>query len=197
LEVAREGDRYKALATVSAAGLLDWFVDAEAACEAEGALAAGAPTPSRFDADARFGDDRYRLAMRYDAPGAAPALDAEPPLRERSYDATPDALRGALDPLSAAVAACLPSPEDAVGDRTVAVYDARRRVDVRVGPARPAGDRLRAEAEVVRVAGFKQKHLRRPPFPITIQWDRRDGLATLARVDGATPYGTAVISRRG
>jgi hypothetical protein len=194
LNVRREGGRYAAAATVRAAGLVNWLFDLEVEAAAEGTLAGVAPAPERFDAEARFGADRYALAMAFDP---VPSVTAEPPLRERSYDARPEALAGALDPLSAAVAACLPVPEAEAGDRTVAIYDARRRVDVRIGPARAEGARLKAEAELVRVAGFKAKHLSRPPFPMTLWWDLRDGVAELARAQGATPFGAAVVTRRG
>ncbi len=107
LSVRREAGRYAAEATVRAAGLVGWLLDLEAEAHAEGALEGAVPAPERFDADARFGAERYRLAMAF-AP--APVVEAEPPLRARDYDARPEALAGALDPLSAAVAACLPVP---------------------------------------------------------------------------------------
>jgi hypothetical protein len=185
--------RYEAAATVRLSGMARWLFDGEATAQADGRLAGGGLSPERFDADARFGDDRYRIGMRF-AP--LPEVSAEPPLRKRPYDASPEAARGALDPLSAAVALCLPLPAESLDGRTVGIYDARRRVDVVIGPVREAGGALHGVAELRRVAGFKAKHLAEPPLAVALTWTRQGSDAVLSRAVAQTPLGAAVATRR-
>jgi hypothetical protein len=193
LAVRGSAARYEAEAALRLSGLARWLFDAEATAWAEGSMADGAPMPARFETEARFDDDLYRIGMRF---GPLPEVTANPPLRERPYDAPPQAARGALDPLSAAVALCMPLPERALEGRVVGIYDARRRVDIAIGPVSVEPDRLTATAEIRRVAGFKAKHLARPPVLLGLSWARQGGMALLSRAVADTPFGAAVVTRK-
>jgi hypothetical protein len=194
IDVRRMGSRYEAAARLRLAGLASWLFDADATASASGDLVGPDPRPSQFDSTARFDDDLYRISMRY-AP--LPEVEADPPLRPRPYDAPPETTAGALDPLCAAVALCLPMPEDLISDRVVKLYDGRRRVDIAIGALRPAGEELSASGEIRRVAGFKARHLAEPPIPIRFTWRRGPSGAVLRRAVARTPLGAAVVSRRG
>lgn len=194
LAVRGSAARYEAEAALRLSGLARWLFDAEATARAEGTMAAGTPEPTHFNTEARFDGDLYRIGMRFTP---LPEVTADPPLRERPYDAAPEAARGAIDPLSAAVAICIPLPEQALEGRVVGIYDARRRVDIAIGTVRAEPDRLTATAEIRRVAGFKAKHLARPPIPLALTWARQDGMAILSRAVADTPFGAAVVTRKG
>lgn len=193
LRVALEPGRYRATAAARSAGAAAWLFSLTAEAEVEGALAGAIPAPERFRAEGAFGEERRRVIFRFEP---ALEIDAEPPFRERGYEPRPEHLRGAIDPISAAVAACAPHPSAAAGGRTLPVFDGRRRIDLRIGPARETGEgRLRADAQAVPVAGFKTKHLRRPPIRLSLQWRVRDGLAMLERAWSDTPFGAALLRR--
>jgi hypothetical protein len=195
LAVERDEDAYAAKATLRAAGLAAWIFPGHATAEAAGAWRAAAPAPDRFDAEGDFSGTRQTVTMAF-APGAPLALDADPPLRKRSYDADLSALGDALDPLSAAVAALAPTPAAAVCGRTISVFDSRRRFDLALSEPRREGASIRCEGEFRRVAGFKRKHMDRPPHPFTVWWRVEDGMATFDRAQAPTNFGHAVALRR-
>ncbi|SEA38176.1 DUF3108 domain-containing protein [Rubrimonas cliftonensis] len=195
LGVERGGARYAASARMEAAGLASWLFPGAAEAEAFGADTPRGLAPEAFVADGRFGDAAQRVEMDFGATGLA--LAAEPPLRARDYDADLAAMGDALDPLSAAVAALAPAPAAAVCDRTLSVFDSRRRFDLLLGPAVESGGTLRCEGRFRRVAGYKDKHLRQPDQPFTAWFSvNQDGAATLMRAQAPTDFGHAVAVRR-
>lgn len=194
LDVERGGARYAASARMEAAGLASWLFPGAAEAEAFGAETPQGLAPEAFVADGRFGDAAQRVEMDFGASGLA--LEAEPPLRRRDYDADLAAMGDALDPLSAAVAALAPAPAAAACDRTLSVFDSRRRFDLALGPAVESGGTLRCEGRFRRVAGYKDKHLRQPDHPFTAWFSVKGGAATLMRAQAPTDFGYAVAVRR-
>jgi hypothetical protein len=195
LALDARGGAYAVEATVAAQGLAAVFAPSAGAARASGRIEAGAVKPAAFEADGRFGATPQKVAMRYDGPGPA-TLTADPPLRVRSYDPAPETLAGALDPLAAAVAALAPGPAADACDRTVPVFDSRRRFDLRLGPPVADGAFLRCEGLFVRVSGYKRKHLALRDQPFTTWWRVADGRAEFVRAQAATPYGHATLVRR-
>jgi hypothetical protein len=195
LTVRAEGGAYEADATLTARGLVGAFLSAQATAEAAGRAQPGGATPERFDADARFGRDRYRIAMRWSGnPGLT--VEADPPLRKRPYDAPPEALKGALDPLSAAAIALPPRPAAEACGRTIPVFDTRRRFDVTLDEGRVDGDTLVCDGRYVRVAGYKTITPENEAHPFTVWWRLRDGAAHFERLRTPTRFGYAVAVRR-
>ena len=195
LSIERDGDAYAAKATLGAAGLAAWIFPGRATAEVVGAWRAAAPAPERFDAEGDFAGSRQTVAMAF-APDAPLALEADPPLRKRSYDADPSSLAGALDPLSAAVAALAPTPAASVCGRTISVFDSRRRFDLALAEPRREGALIRCDGEFRRVAGYKRKHLTLPPHPFTAWWRIEDGQAVFERAQAPTDFGHAVARKR-
>ena len=176
------------------AGLAGLLFPGSAQARAAGAATGGDVRPARFEAEGVFGRTRQRVAMRYGGDEGL-ALEADPPLRARSYDVQLAAMADALDPLSAAVAALVPQPAAGACDRVIAVFDTRRRFDLRLGPAVQTEDGLRCEGVFRRVAGYKARHMRQPDHPFTVWWRASGGLATLERATAPTPFGHAVARR--
>lgn len=195
LNVERTAERYSAEAEMRSAGLARIFFPGAAEAKAQGAARGATLAPERFTAHGAFGGARQSVDLRYEA-GAGLAIDADPPLRVRSYDVDPRAMGDALDPVSAAVASLAPQPVADACDRTVTVFDTRRRFDLALGPAVREGDLLRCEGVYRRVAGFKAKQMKKPDFPFTSWWRVEDGRATLERAVAPTNFGAAVARRR-
>jgi hypothetical protein len=196
LTVKRDGPRYEATAEMKSAGLAAWIFPGKAEARARGGLTGPvAPTPARFDAEGAFAGKPQVVSMTFD-PARPLRLEADPPLRKRSYEADLSKLGGALDPLSAAVAVLAPAPVGAVCGRTISVFDSRRQFDLNLGAETRDGDLIRCEGEFRRVAGFKDKHLRQPPHPFTAWWRVEDGQAVFERAQAPTNFGHAVARRR-
>lgn len=194
--MSEDGGGWRAEGELTAKGLADLFMPSHGRAEATGAWAGDLPAPEAFSADGNFGKHPQTVLLRH-VPGEAPQIEAEPALRERDYDPAPATLVGALDPLSAAVAALTPRPPEKACGRSLPVFDTRRRFDLEVAPGTLLPDgRLRCEARYVRVSGFKAKHMALPPHPFTTWWTLRDGVAHLERAMSATPWGNAVILRK-
>ncbi|MFN3613855.1 MAG: DUF3108 domain-containing protein [Rubrimonas sp.] len=191
LEVDRDGDRYAAQGALRASGIAAWFLPGQAEARAEGQARSTAYRPDRFEADAAFGRTRQFVAFDYEGP--AVRMTAEPPLRERPYNADPARMGDALDPLSAAVAVMAPTPVAEACGRTIPVFDSRRRYDFVLGPAVSEGDGLRCEGRFRRVAGFKRID---PDNDFTVWWRVQDGMAVMERAQAATGFGYAVARLR-
>jgi len=193
LRLDRDAARYHAEARMRSAGLARLFFPGEARAQAQGAADGAALTPEWFTADNAFGESRQTVALRY---GEGVSIEADPPYRVRPYDADLAAMGDALDPVSAAVASLAPQPEAAACDRTVTVFDTRRRFDLTLGPAVREGDLLRCEGVYRRVAGFKAKQMKKADYPFTAWWRVEGGRATLERAIAPTGFGHAVAKRR-
>lgn len=186
VEMAPAPEGWRARAEVTTKGLAAFFIPAQGAAEA---------APGWFRARGDFDGLLQTVEMRH-AAGAAPEIRAEPALRQRAYDAPPQTLRGALDPLTAAVAALSPRPAAQACGQRVEVFDSRRRFDLALGPGVREGGMLRCEGAYVRVAGFKDKHMRLPDSAFTLWWRVRDGVAEFEKAVAPTPLGHAVAKRR-
>lgn len=176
-----------------AATLLRLFVPGRAHAEAEGPVA-DAPRAARFEARGDFGDGLQVVSMAPD-PGGALTMAAEPPLRQRGYDATPADLVHARDPLTAALWAFGADAPEAVCGKTVPVFDSRRRFDLILGKPRREGDVISCDGRYRRIAGYKAKHLKRPDAEFTLRFRVENGLARLERLAVPTDFGAAVMMR--
>lgn len=193
LSVEWDGETYVAESTIRARGLAAALLSTDARAMAHG-NGGSRPQPAGFRAEGRFGRTQQVVEMTYGGPSPLP-MHAEPPLRERPRDPTPESLVGALDPLSAAVAALTPRPPEAACDTVIPIFDSRRRYDLEVGPPqREANGRLRCDGRFVRVAGFRD--LSAGDFDdFRLTWRVDNGLATLERAEVPTSWGTAVARR--
>lgn len=194
LTLERDAAHYRAEARMRSAGLARLFFPGEARATAQGAARGAKLAPEVFTSDNDFGDQRQTVALRYG--GAGPSLEADPPYRVRPYDADLAAMGDALDPVSAAVASLAPQPAAEACDRTVTVFDTRRRFDLALGPAVRDGDLLRCEGVYRRVAGFKDKQMKKADYPFTAWWRVEGDRATLERASAPTGFGDAVAKRR-
>ncbi|MEM7530035.1 MAG: DUF3108 domain-containing protein [Pseudomonadota bacterium] len=194
--------RYRAAAKITTAGVVGTFYTASIDARVEGSVAGGAPgaaelSPERFNSVSLNPRKDRRVEMRYAA--GAPTVLAEPAYSEKPWQLEPGEQRGLLDPVTALMAGLSPGPRQALCDRHIDIFDARRHYAVTFKPAGEpdAEGEIVCEAEYRRVAGYKPKMLAKPPFPFTAVFRQRpDGLWALERVMGETPIGAAVLRRR-
>ena len=131
--------------------------------------------------------------------GGAPAtVNAEPAFIPKPWEIDPAAQTGTLAPITAAIATLAPRPRVGMCERTVEVFDGRRRYAIDLGKPVQDGARIRCPANYRRIAGFKPKMMKeRPNFPFNIWLEERgDGLAHVGRGAGESMFGLAVILLR-
>lgn len=196
----RDGPRYRAEARLGTGGLIAIFYKLRLDAVAEGRIGPRAWLPRRFTAETRDSRRSQSVEMRFE--GRRPvSVTAEPPFRPKPWEIEPAEQRGTSDPLSAFLSA-IASPEGARPcARKTDVFDGRRRHRIRLHAAEPTGRGgrlLRCTGVYKRIAGWKPKMMRRPDFPFTA-WYTRDaeGGWQFLRAMGETPFGTAVLRRRG
>lgn len=199
LTVAAEFDAadYRGGAHLQTAGLVGFFYEAGFKAEAEGRAGPGGLTPERFVSQSYDASHSRRVEIAY-AAGRPVAMTAEPAYDERSWAIEPQAQAGALDPVSAALAALTPAPAEAACDRRIDIFDGERRFAIELGEPRRKGAGLRCTAAYVRVAGFKPKLMKkwtRWEFEIELGAGP-DGLYRVTRAAGATFLGDMVALLR-
>lgn len=177
---------YEVRATARSVGLVGVLFDMELASLATGTVAGGAGgaalRPSGYASDSTFNGDPRSIRLAYLEDGTV-AAEIVPSAEEEDRGRVPAALTlDTLDPLSALLAmGAAPRADGIPCADTVAVFDGRRRYDLRlervgtehVEPGFTAyeGPALRCRVHLDRVAGFQRDYLEQepePPPPITL-----------------------------
>ncbi|MEM8742186.1 MAG: DUF3108 domain-containing protein, partial [Pseudomonadota bacterium] len=166
--------------------------------EAAGPMAQDDFVPMRFEADSAFEDDRQRVEVAY-KDGRPRVIAADPPFRPRPYAIAPEDQTGTLDPMAAALTLIRPEPKGAICNRTVDVFDGRRRIRLELGAPRKSHDGLRCTGTYTRVAGFSPKIMRQgADFPFTVVFRANEaGIAEVWQIFADTDFGRAVALREG
>lgn len=194
IDATFEGDGYRATSMMRTAGVVGALYGASFEAETEGKLSAAGLEPAHFRAASRTYSKAQKVEMTY-RDAAPEAVHAEPAFIPKPWQIEPKEQAGTLDPVSAALTALAPAPASSICDRSVEIFDGRRRYAVDLGKPEADGDRIKCPALYRRVAGFKPKKLKE-----TIHFDvwfeeRSDGLAHLVRAGGESLYGLAVVLR--
>lgn len=195
IDATFRGDRYSATSVMRTAGIVGALYKASFAAETEGRLGPEGLQPERFHAVAQMRSDRQNVEMTYrDATPAA--VRADPAFVPKPWQIEPTDQTGTLDPVSAALTALAPARADAICDRSVEIYDGRKRYALDLGPPEADGERIRCAALYRRVAGYKPKELKETiAFDVWFE-ERADGLAHVVRAAGDGGYGLAVVLLR-
>lgn len=202
-------DGYAMQANMKTDGVAGWFLEAAARVVGEGRRVAAKTkrekerlTPESFLVKSVYGGKPQDVDMRF-TDGAPSSVVAEPPFKKKWYEIDPTQQGGSLDPVAAAAAALLPSIAGEPCNRVLPIFDGRRRYDIRVGKqvAVKEGENgvkiVECDASVKRVAGFKKKYLKKPPYPFKARFIiEPNGMTTPQRVWAETDFGAAVAVLR-
>ena len=189
------GDRYRATSVMRTAGIVGALYKASFDAETEGSLSAAGLRPQRFRAMAQSYGDRQKVEMTYR--GRTPErVSADPDFVPKPWQIEPADQAGTLDPVSAALAALAPAPAAEICDRSVEIYDGRRRYALDLGRPEADGARMSCAALYRRVAGYKAKELKETIAFTAWFEERPDGLAHLVRAAGDSMLGLAVVLLR-
>lgn len=197
IDASYADERYKAVSVLRTAGIVGAVYKASFEAQTEGRLTDRGLVPDRFAANSRMKKKQQAVEMLFE--GNAPsAVNAEPAFIPKPWQIEPTDQAGTIDPITAALSALAPMPRDQICNRTVEVYDGRRRYAIDMGKPSQDGARIKCPANYRRVAGFKPKMMKKSPsFPFDI-WleDRPDGLTHVVRAAGESMFGVAVILLR-
>ena len=191
------GNRYLATSVMRTAGIVGVLYKASFEAKTEGLRTANGLEPMRFAADSRMRKKHQAVQMLYQD-RAPQTVTAQPDFVPKPWQIDPAAQTDTLDPISAALTALSPMRTDRICNRSVDVFDGRRRYAIDLGAPVQDGARIRCPANYRRIAGFKPKMMKkRPNFPFNIWFvERDDGTAQVIRAAGESMFGLAVILLR-
>ncbi|MCP5072812.1 MAG: DUF3108 domain-containing protein [Rhodobacteraceae bacterium] len=153
--------------------------------------------PAKYSGNTKTGSRHSRVAMRFSH--GRPIVDSYRPERDpRDYDIDPSAQHGTVDPLTAAYSIFADSPVSKLCNRSIQMFDGRRRSRLTVASPRPGPDGLTCKGTYTRVAGFSPSAMqKRVNFPFTLVYDQQDdGTYQLMSFSTTTTFGAAKAERR-
>ena len=201
-----DGGHYRIAAAFKTEGILDWVVGLELYSSAEGRLGPDGGAPSRFKSVTGGRWTGRAVEITYAADGTADAK-VSPPRDDKKREAVPAELRrGVFDPLSASLLTAMFMDPLAVCQRTLPVYDGRRRCDLafkviarenlkRSSYSSFDGRALKCSVTYQRIAGFKKKRKRQsepPPYTIWLAHFEEIGLTLPVRLQAETKWGSLI-----
>lgn len=197
IDAEYDGEAYRARSNLRTAGIVGAIYKASFEAATEGAVSETGLAPRRFTADSRMRAKEQSVEMLY-ANGGPREVRAQPAFQPKPWEIPPEEQSGTIDPITAALSALAPVPRAAVCNRSVEVFDGRRRYAIDLGQPEPDGDRLKCSALYRRIAGFKPKMMKKhPEFPFEVWFaERPDGRAHFVRAAGTSMFGLAVILLR-
>ncbi len=205
-----DNKNYSATSRMATRGILEVLLKGRVASQAAGQRGAfGQLQPKGFATRYRVRSGEQTVQMGFkDATPVKVILD--PPEQAEPYHAKAAEQRGSLDPLSATVAALLPADSTDLCNRTIPIFDGKRRFDVIFLP--PEGERFDSEAPLPewdrpltrclgvyeRISGFEPESLQSEryfPFDIWFE-DSGNGVFRAVRLSGRTKLGYAIGNLR-
>ncbi len=153
--------------------------------------------PRKYQGNTKTGSRNSVVSIRYS--NGMPVVESYLPEREkRDYDIEPSAQKGTLDLLTAAYSVFEDSPVSKLCNRSVQMFDGRRRSRLAVGSPEIGNDGITCQGSYTRVAGFSPAALqKRVNFPFTLAYEQQeDGKYRLMSFSTTTTFGPAEALRK-
>lgn len=200
---------YDADSLVQTRGILDLLASGRLTAEAEGFRHdKGHYAPRRYQTNYTTRSEDKAVSIAYS--GDVADVSINPPEPKKPYDTDASAHPGTLDPVTAAIMMMSPKTGDALCNRTIPVFDGKRRYDIILLPLSQRPDTTNPPAPVwrttmtrcfgvyERIAGFEanlqneQKY-----FPFDVWFENSDGpVHRIVRLAGKTRLGYAIGTLR-
>ena len=209
----RIGDEgYDVGSTVRTRGLLHTMTRGSVDASAAGRMIGpGRVMPGRYATEFSSTKGGRRVEIAYDGPTRMD-VTMKPVPEPEPHDTDPSLHGGTLDPVSAALALMMPADGDELCERTIPIFDGRRRYDVVLLPVERRPDDMARSPEPVwntplvrcfgvyeRIAGFEpelQTRQRFFPFDIWFEQVKGSTLRRPVRIAGKTKLGFAIGNLR-
>lgn len=181
------GDAYEIVSSQRSVGFLDWIFPWRSATEVTGLFRGPASVPTSYRSEGVFRGNPRKVELFFED-GKVVRMDTVPENRDDERDEVPLELRaGAIDPVSAILAAIRKANDTGSCSARVPVFDGRQRYDIvfeDLGPREVPRHHASAFQGMARACEFNWVPIagRRRNANITAANDRRGGLAYLAPI---------------
>lgn len=194
---AIEGRSYAVSGVLKSGGLVALVKKVRYDARARGIVADGRFTPARYEEDADTGKRQSQSVMDYKA-GVPQVKVYNPPKAPRPGDVDPATQGGTVDPLTALYAALRDVPEAEACNRTLTLFDGRRRSQVVLGEPKPVAGGVICAGEYRRLEGFSEKEMaEKSRFPFSISLSPIAGQRLrVTEISMDTIYGKGRLKRR-
>jgi hypothetical protein len=188
---------YTARAGLRTTGIVGFLYDLAFNARATGRIDRGGLSPDRYNSFSQDPKRQYLVEISF-VNRTPVSTRIEPERDNKPWSINPRDQRDTVDPLSGVLAAFAPSPSGSVCEKRVEVFDGRRRFALEIGRRQHDGNRIRCEAEYVRLAGFRPKWMgNNSTRPFTLYMEQRsDGLFHVARAVADTSFGPMILQLR-
>jgi uncharacterized protein DUF3108 len=153
--------------------------------------------PAHYRGQTSTGSRDSVVEIRYRS-GRPKVVAYAPKRAAKPYDLQASAQRGTLDPLTAAYLLLRDVPKAELCNKSLKVFDGKRRSRLAVGQPAASGNRVQCNGVYTRIAGFAPKLMKKQVnFPFTLNYVLQDdGIYRLQEFTTKTTFGTARGRRR-
>ncbi len=191
------GSSYSSAALITSAGAARVFRDFSYTARSQGRLSRGRLIPVRYEEKADTGRRQSESILEYSR--GIPRLTRYTSPKAAGPDSPdPSTQGGTLDPLSALYALLRDQPAAGLCNATLALFDGKRRSQIRLGAPQAVQGGIVCAGEYRRVAGFTLDELaRHTTFPVKVLYaPSAGGMMQAAQVEVQSVYGPATLVRR-
>lgn len=188
---------YAAAGAVRASGIAAVVVEASIDTRARGEVSGNTYRPRSYSEETL--EDGERKSTAYTYRNSVPSVTRTPPRNKPArYPVTTADTRGALDPMTTALAMLRDRPRDLACDLNINLFDGRRVANIRMlNPEVRGGNGLVCTGEYRRVAGFSPKELaEKPVWDFTVYYESAGDVLQVSEVRVPTTFGRVRIRRR-
>jgi hypothetical protein len=188
---SESGSNYSASGVLKSGGLLSLVAKVKFVAKSKGSLGKSGFRPTSYEESADTGKRKSSSKMTYK--GGVPTVVAG-----GTGDLSPASQGGTVDPLTAIYAAFRDVDEAQVCKLDVAMFDGKRRSQVRLRNPRADGDMILCDGEYRRLKGFSKADMaEKSRFPFNMYYAKTsDGRYRVEKVVTQTLYGNAVMKRK-
>lgn len=191
------GGRYSTSGVLQSGGLVGLISKLKYVAKSQGQITSTGFRPTRYEENANTGKRKSSAVMAYKR--GVPQVKSYSPPRQPGPDAiNPSTQGGTVDPMSAIYAALRDVNADQVCKLKVAMFDGKRRSQVKLHNPRTEGKTITCRGEYRRLKGFSKEDMaEKSRFPFTLHYTAiGENRYQVQKVVTQTLYGTAVMLRQ-
>ena len=197
VELAQTPTRYAAAGRVTTTGLMAKVAKFEFDGKVKGYRDENRYWPEEFSATVFSKSDESTVRMAYNS-RTPKVLEYSPERAPRDTDVDPAKQKGAVDLISAAYMILHDVPKEQLCDKTIQMFDGRRRSQIRQGKPVITGDTARCGGFYQRIGGFSAREMEeQSTFPFMLFYEKQgDGNYRLMSIETQSVVGSAKMVRR-
>lgn len=197
LELVQSDTRYAAAGRVTTTGLMSKIARFEFDGKAKGYRTNPKYWPDEFSATIARKSSESTVRMTY-SNRIPKVVEYAPERAPRDTDVNPADQKGAVDLISAAYMILRDVPREQLCNKSVQMFDGRRRSQIREAEPVISGDKARCDGYYQRLAGFSENEMaEQTTFPFKLFYEMQtDGNYRLTSIETESVVGSAKMVRR-